>query len=90
MAELNLVRTDTGDYLLQGTGDRSQNADFSLFDLDGEGGDPFALGCAEWEIISEIAAREYDPADHDSFWTAQQAIVANARRLGMSLPDYVD
>src|SRR3989304_4442833 len=34
-AILYLVKTDTGKFLLQGTGDPSQNADFSLFDLDG-------------------------------------------------------
>lgn len=51
MATLNLVKTDEGKYFLQGTGDASQNADFSLFDWDGEGGDPFQFGSQKWEIV---------------------------------------
>ena len=75
---------------LQGTGDPSQNADFSLFDLDGEGGDPFAFGNREWEIVAGVDLEEYDPQDSDSFWTAQQAVIDSAREAGIELPDYVD
>lgn len=52
MAILNLVKTGRGDYYLQGTGDPSRNADFSIYDWDGEGGDPFQFVSGEkWEIV---------------------------------------
>lgn len=89
MATLNLVRCDNGDLLLQGLGDRSQNADFSLFDVDGEGGDPFAWGNREWKIVEGVASSEYDPNDSDSFWSAQEEVIESARAAGIELPDYV-
>ena len=89
MATLHLVRFENGDLALQGTGDRSPNANLSLFDVDGEGGDPFAFGNREWEIVAGVESSEYDPADTDSFWSAQQAVIDSARQAGIELPDYV-
>jgi hypothetical protein len=91
MARLNLVKTDSGNYFLQGTGDRSRNADFSLYDWDGEGGDPFALASGEtWEIVEGTPTVEYDPDDSDSFWSAQMEIVEAAKRKGIEVPDYAE
>jgi hypothetical protein len=88
MATLYLVKTDDGQYLLQGTGHPSRNADFSLFDVDGEGGDPFAWGNSTWAIVETVEGVEYDPEDTDSFWTAQAEIVEAAEEAGITLPDY--
>jgi len=88
MATLYLVKTDEGHYLLQGTSDPSRNADFSLFDIDGEGGDPFAWGCKEWEIVEGIKSAEYDPDDTDTFWYAQGEIIDDAIAKGVDLPPY--
>lgn len=88
MATLNLVRDTEGNLFLQGTGDPSQNAGFSLFDVDGEGGDPFAWGNREWTVVPNVASAEYDPEDSDTFWSAQQAVVESARAAGVELPDY--
>ena len=90
MATLTLVQTSSGKMLLQGAGDPSHNADFSLFDLDGEGGNPFSLASGEsWEIVEAIPAQEYDADDTDSFWTAQQAILRAAKATNCENPtDY--
>ena len=91
MATLHLVKTDEGTYLLQGYGDPSRNADFSLFDVDGEGGDPFSLASGqEWSIVEEIPGVEYDPEFTDTFWEAQQAILKSAKAAGIELPDYAE
>lgn len=75
MATLNLIITEKNDLLLQGTGDPSANADFSVFDLDGEGGDPFSVVCNDsFEIVEHVAGIEYDPEDNDSFWSAREEI----------------
>jgi len=80
MATLRLCKFENGELVLQGDGDPSQNADFSLYDLDGEGGDPFAFGNREWEIVEGVPGVEYDPQDSDTFWAAveqiEQAIAA--------------
>lgn len=89
MATLHLVRFGDGTLALQGTGDPSQNADFSLYDLDGDGGDPFAFGNQEWEIVDNVEASDYDSTDSDSFWSAQQDVIESAREAGIALPDYV-
>jgi len=88
-ATLSLVRDADGNLFLQGASDPSQNADFSLFDVDGEGGDPFAWGNRTWEIVHGVSSCEYDPEDSDSFWTAQQSVIESARKAGVELPDYV-
>lgn len=89
MAKLNLVKTDRGKYFLQGRGHHSRNADFSLFDWDGEGGDPFAMAPGEkWEIVPGTPSVSYDPKDSDSFWVAQAEIVKAAKHLGIEVPDY--
>lgn len=91
MAKLNLVKTDSGNYFLQGRGDKSRNADFKLFDWDGEGGDPFALASGEtWEIVEGTPTIEYDADDSDSFWSAQAQIVKAAKRQGIEVPDYAE
>lgn len=74
---------------MQGSGDASANATFSLFDVDGEGGDPYAYGNCEWKIVAAVESVEYDPEDSDDFWAAQQAIVDAAREAGIELPEYV-
>ena len=79
MATLNLVVTEKNDLLLQGKGDRSQNADFSLFFIDGEGGDPHALSVQSWEIVEGTDSVEYDPEDHNSFWAAREEILSQLR-----------
>lgn len=77
MAILNLVRTDDGEFLLQGSGDPSAHAAFSLFYLDGEGsGNPHDFGCIEWEVVSP--GEEYDPDDSDTFWEARARVLAAA------------
>lgn len=91
MAKLNLVKTESGNYFLQGRGDCSRNADFKLFDWDGEGGDPFSMASGEtWEIVDDTPTVEYDPKDSDSFWTAQAEIVEAAKRKGIQVPDYAN
>jgi hypothetical protein len=86
MATLHLVKTDAGAYFLQGTGDPSRNADFSLFDVDGEGGDPFGLASgSKWQIVDGIVGVDYDPNDTDTFWAAQQEILKAAKVAGISL-----
>jgi len=75
MSTLHLVITDNGVLLLQGTGDPSQNAHFSLYDLDGEGGDPFNYAGESWEIVKSIEGVDYDPEDHDSFCQAREEII---------------
>lgn len=88
IAKLTLVKTDKSGYFLQGTGDPSRNADFSLYDLDGEGGDPFALGNTTWEIVSGIESAEYDPEDTDTFWEALTVVLESAIAHGIEIPDY--
>lgn len=88
MATLYLVKTDDGQYLLQGSGDPSRNADFSLFDVDGEGGDPFAFGNCKWTLVEGLEGVEYDPEDTDTFWNAQAEIVEAAEKAGIALPGY--
>ena len=92
MANLRLVRFDDGSLGLQGTGDPGhRTADFSLYEIGGEGGDPYQISRGrKWEVVPEVEAREYDPDDTDTFWLAQQAIVAQCRAAGISLPEYVD
>lgn len=76
MATLNLVITEKNDLLFQGIADPSQNADFSLTDLDGEGGDPFAVACGlSWEIVSFLEGVEYDSEDRDTWWSAREKII---------------
>lgn len=89
MATLNLVRFDNGNLGLQAIGQPSRNADFSLYDLDGEGGDPFAFGGAEWTLVAGVAPQEFYADESDTFWVAQQAILDACRAAGISLPDYV-
>jgi hypothetical protein len=90
MATLKLVKTDGGECLLQGTGDSSNNADFSLYDLydlDGEGGDPFAWANQEWEIVPGILSADYDADDSDTFWEAREKVLDSVRKAGIPLPD---
>lgn len=89
MAWLSLVKSSDGDLYLQGLGDPSQNADFSLYTLDGKVGDPFA-GASEWHLVAEVPSLEYDPDDSDSFWSAQSEIIETARSKGFEIPDYVE
>jgi hypothetical protein len=88
MALLQLVQADTGTYFLQGTEDPSRNADFSLYDWDGEGGDPFTFGNQKWSIVEGLPSVEYDPDDQDSWWNAQMVIVAAAEAAGIAVPPY--
>lgn len=88
MATLILCRFDNGSLVLQGSGDKSHNADFSLFDVDGEGGDPFAFGNRTWEQIEEVDTSEYDQADTDTFWEALEVVLKSARKCGIELPSH--
>lgn len=91
MARLNLVKTDDGQYFLQGTGDPCRTTDFKLFDWDGEGGDPFAVAPGRrWAIVDGTPTVEYDPEDCDSWWNAQAEIVNAAKRLGIEVPSYAE
>jgi hypothetical protein len=90
MAYLALIRLQDGTLGLQGCGDRNRHTNFWLFTVDGEGGDPFLFGNAQWELVDCVPAVEYDPGDSDSFWAAQQEIVSAARAAGIELPEYVD
>lgn len=91
MAKLNLVKTEAGRYFLQGRGDKSRNADFTLYDWDGEGGDPFALASGQrWKIVEGTPTVEYDPANSDSWWSARAKIIKAAKRKGIEVPDYAE
>lgn len=91
MATLNLVVTEKNDLLLQGRGDPSQNANFSLFGIDsGEGGDPFAFGAGNWEIVEGIDSVEYDPEDEDSFWSAREEILSQLRSDNRGVKDLAE
>lgn len=90
---LTLVKkTDSEDYYLQSS-EPSQEADFSIYDIDGEGsGSPFDFGNMEWSPVFEVASVEYEsaPDDRDGFWEAQQTIVREAIAKGIPIPDYVE
>ena len=91
MATLFVVKTADDRYFLQGTDDPSRHADFSLYDWDGEGGDPFAFGALTWEIVDLPGLEEgvaYDADDPDSFWQAQAQLVAAAQAAGIAVPPY--
>jgi hypothetical protein len=85
-AKLSLIKTEDGTLYLQGTGDPSQHADFSIFQLDGEGGDPFALGNTTWEIVPNVKSFEYDPNDNDTFWSAHGQLIKSARKAKIKIP----
>lgn len=87
MARLHLVKTTDGEYLLQGIGDPSANADFSLYDLDGEGGDPFAYGNQQWKIVPGVESDEYD---EDEFWAARDVVLQSAVANGILDADVLD
>jgi len=90
MVILSLTKNKKGDLFLHST-EPSKNAEFSIFDLDGEGsGDPFDFGSDEWVPVEGIDEREYDADDNDSFWEAQQGILKECQEKGISLPDYVE
>ncbi len=89
MATLTLCRFDGGSLVLQGSGDKTRNAYFSLFEVDGEGGDPFAFGNQTWTPIEGVATAEYDPqSDDDGFWHALQTVLESAREHGIELPEH--
>lgn len=89
MARMHFVTTDDGRHLLQGTGDHGPIADFSLFDLDGEGVDPFSLGNGRtWEIADDVLPQDYDPDDQDDFFEAVIDVVGYARAKGYEIPEY--
>lgn len=89
MATLTLVISVDGFLLLESTAPCSK-ADFSLFDIDGEGsGSPFGLA-NNWKTVEEIQPQEYDEFDTDSFWDAQQVIVKECIEKGIPLPEYVE
>ena len=91
MAILNLVITEKNDLLFQGIGDPSRNADFSLTDLDGEGGDPFAIACGvSWELVTFLEGVEYDPEDHDSWWSAREEIFSQLRSDDRGVKDLAE
>lgn len=90
MATLTLVKdTDNRSLLLEST-EPSSNADFSLFDIDGEGdGSPFGMA-TKWEVVEEVEPQEYDENDTDSFWDAQQNILKQCIQKEIQLPDYAE
>ncbi len=86
MARLQLVKLSEGGLALQGTGDPSRRAEFSIYDLDGEGGDPFAYGArASWRVVPEVDSCEYDPNDDATFWAAHETVLQSARDAGIDL-----
>jgi hypothetical protein len=88
MAFLALCKFENGQLVLQGSEDGTRNTDFSLFDVDGEGGDPFAFGNRNWEQIEEVDTSEYDPTDTDTFWQALEVVLKSARKCGIELPEH--
>jgi hypothetical protein len=90
MESLSLVRTLKGELFLFST-EPSQSAEFSIYDVNGEGsGNPFDFGNETWYGVKEVAEQTYDGDDPDSFWFAQQRIIAQCLDLGIELPDYVE
>lgn len=90
MATLTLVKSLDNDTLLLQSSEPSSNADFSLFDIDGEGGgSPFGMA-NEWEVVDGIEPQEYDEDDTDSFWDAQQEILKQCVQKGIQLPEYAE
>jgi hypothetical protein len=87
MATLSLIKTSNNAFLLQSS-EPSQNADFSIFDLDGEGGSPFGWGNMEWEIVKDndgnAISVEYDP-DANEFWESQQELLEKASDVKIKL-----
>ena len=81
MATLYLVITSRNVLLLQGLGDPSPNANFSLYDIEGEGGDPFIYAGEYWEIVKGVEGVDYDPGDNDSFLHAREEIINNHKNL---------
>jgi hypothetical protein len=90
MATLRLVRFADGGLGLQGDMDPSRYADFSVYDLDGEGGEPFDYGHTTWDIVEGIRPARYDAGDDDSFRAAREKIIGAARKAGIELPDCED
>lgn len=85
---MQLVKTDDGRFLLQGDGVPTANADFALYDLDGEGGDPFGVAPNQrWSIVDGVPGQEYDPEDSDTFWGAVEDVVTAARDAGIPVDD---
>lgn len=90
MALLSLVKNSKGELFLRST-ESSQNAEFSIFDVDGEGsGSPFDFGSETWVAVEGVTEQAYNAEDQDSFWEAQQKIVKECQENGIELPDYVE
>jgi hypothetical protein len=90
MAALSLVKNSKDELFLFST-QPSQNAEFSIYDVDGEGsGSPFDFGTETWLDFNEVTEQEYDADDEDSFWEAQQKIVKECQEKGIDLPMHVE
>jgi len=85
MAILSLVQSSNGWLALHSTAP-SKNADFSIFNLDGEGsGDPFGYGNNTWTEVQGVEEVEYDEDDTDTFWQARQAIIKSMLATNIDL-----
>lgn len=91
MSVLSLVQDNSGNLVLH-SDEPYSNADFSIFDIDGEGsGSPFDWGSnQQWRSVESVSGQEYDPDNPDSFWEAQQAILKECAEKGIDLPDHAE
>lgn len=90
MAILSLVQDNQSQLMLHST-ERSRKAEFSIFDISGEGsGDPFDYGTNEWTEVEGVSTYEYDPEYNDSFWDAQQALLKECVTNSIELPEYAE
>lgn len=65
----------------------SDKAEFSIYDLDGEGGGcPFNYGNTTFELLD--FHEESEMSDKDSFFDVQQSLLQKAIEKGIELPEY--
>ncbi len=89
MATLNLISTTRNGILLKG---EESGEELEYYSLDGEGGKATKTPVTPWNQEEEYlgVSCEYDLDDSDSFWSAQQAILKEAKSKGFEMPDYVE
>ena len=94
MAQLQLIRLRKEVYALAGVGDPCDDddtrnleprADFTLFDINGGDGDPFAHAATSWEVVDGVEGIEYDEDDYDSFLAAIDKVEKAAENSGLSI-----
>lgn len=90
MATLNLINTSRNGLLLKG---EEPGEELEYYALDGEGGKATKTTVTPWNQEETYLGieRQYDLDDEgDSFWTAQQEILVEAKEKGIELPDYAE